>query len=132
VGGYKTRPYDVEFFNRQKISWPSSSPSDQNTCSGGVYLRLTSRDDVGGYKTGPYEGETPTGSYVVAGLVPASWVGWYWGNHKSQPPNLKQYRNSKIRMINRNAKVLERSVCIVYPISIVKERIPSHLEKHKI
>jgi len=87
---------------------------------------------VGGYKTGPYEGETPTGSYVVAGLVPASWVGWYWGNPKSQPPNLKQYRNSKIRMTNRNAKVLERSVCIVYPISIVKERIPSRLEKHKI
>jgi len=41
-------------------------------------------DDVGGYKTGPYEGETPTGSYVVAGLVPASWVGWYWGNQKSE------------------------------------------------
>jgi len=46
---------------------------------GEAYPRL-----VGGYKTGPYEGETPTGSYVVAGLVPASWVGWYWGNQKSE------------------------------------------------
>jgi len=55
MGGGKPRPYDVKSFNRQKISWPSSSSSDQNRCSGGVYPRLASGDNVGGYKARPYD-----------------------------------------------------------------------------